>query len=226
MPAVAIVLPSQVGDPLDPRFLQPDQRGQRAVDESADGDHVEALFVGQDDLRLVGDRQVRLAGGDLLDRRRRVGGGLDRDVEAGVREVAELLRHVDPGVVGVRVEVERQRERCRSAAAGDVLALLAAGGEAERQGERRDGGRERGGSARVSSPAFYRQVTTRRSASAIRPKRREGDRGEDGDRGEQPRRFELGAVLEDQVPEAGVRRRPTRRRRRRSARRRRRSWRR
>ena len=99
-------------------------------------------------LGLVGDRQVRLAGGDQLDRRGGVGGGVDADVEAGFLEVAELLRHVDPGVVGVGVEVERQAERLALRRAR-VLGLLAAGGEAEREGEQRDGEGDRRDSGRL-----------------------------------------------------------------------------
>jgi hypothetical protein len=62
---------------------------------------------------------------------------VDRHVEPGFFEVAELLRHVDPGVVGIRVEVEREAERF--GLRGHVLALLAAGGEAQGEGEQGDG---------------------------------------------------------------------------------------
>ena len=61
----------EVGRLLDARVGQRDQRGQRPVDERRDGDHVEALVAGEHHLGLVGDRQVGLPGGDLLDRRRR-----------------------------------------------------------------------------------------------------------------------------------------------------------
>ena len=100
------------------------------VDEGGDRDHVEPLLARQRHLGLVGDREVRATGGDQLDRRGGVGGGVDADVEPGFLEVAELLRHVDAGVVGVGVEVERQAEGLALGAA--VLGLLAAGGEAAR----------------------------------------------------------------------------------------------
>ena len=47
------------------------------VDERGDGVDVEALFAGQQHLRLVGDRQVGASRGEQLERRRRIGGGLD-----------------------------------------------------------------------------------------------------------------------------------------------------
>ena len=56
---------------------------------------------------------------------------------ARLLEVAELLRHVDPGVVGVGVEVESEAERLRFAR--HVLALLPAGGKAEGGDEQGDG---------------------------------------------------------------------------------------
>jgi hypothetical protein len=110
--------------------------------------------VGEHHFGLVGDRQIGAAGGEQLDRRRGVGGGVDADVEPGFLEVAELLRHVDPGVVGVGVEVERQAERLRLA--GHVFALRAAGGEAEaerEQGERQGERADRGAPHRRSSIA-------------------------------------------------------------------------
>jgi len=74
---------------------------------------------------------------EVSGRRGGVGRGVDADVEAGFFEVAELLRHVDPGVVGVGVEVQRQAERLRRGAR--FLRLLAAGGESEGGGENREG---------------------------------------------------------------------------------------
>ena len=154
-------------------------------------------------LGLVGDREVGLAGGDQLDRRRRVGRRADADVEAGFLEVAELLRHVDPGVVGVGVEVERQAER---------LALRRSRPRSSRRRRRGRGrgpvGRRRGrppAIGRASSPAFYRQVTMRRSARATRPKRPIAIAERTSDRGEQPGGLQLGVVLEDQVAQARVR---------------------
>ena len=58
------------------------------MDERRDRDHRQALVAGEQDLGLVGDRQVGAPGRDLADRRRGVGGHLRLDVEAGLLEVA------------------------------------------------------------------------------------------------------------------------------------------
>ena len=202
MPAVATVLPLRSGDAFDPGLAEPDQRGQGPVDERRDRDHVEALFVGQRDLGLVGDRQVRLAGGDLLDRRRGVGGGVDADVEAGFLEVAELLRHVDPGVVGVGVEVERQAERLRFGAARPRTSRRRRRGRA-----RARAGRRRAAIAGIRGDFIPCVLSPSDDAPLGEGEQADQDqrhRREDGDRGEQPRDFQLGVVGEDQVAEAGA----------------------
>ena len=170
MPAVAIVLPRRSADALDPRLLQPDHRGQRPVDERRRRRPRRGPVRGRAAPRArrrspgrccpAATSLIGAAGSD---------GRLDRDVEAGFVEVAELLRHVDPGVVGVGVEVERQAER---------LALRRRHVLATSRRRRRGRGRGRAGRRRArspgcggaSSPAFYRQVTMRRSARASRPK--------------------------------------------------------
>ena len=122
----------EVGDVLDAGVAERDQRGERLLHERADRDHVEPLVAGEHHLGLVGDREVDPARRDLLDRRRRVGGHLGPHVEPRLLEVAALERRVDPGVVGVDVEVEREVE-----ALGLALALLgllpAAGGDGDRR---------------------------------------------------------------------------------------------
>ena len=156
-------LAGEVGRARDPRLGQRDQRGQRPRDEGGDRDHRQPLVAGEQDLGLVGDRQVGPPGGHLADRRRGVGGDLGLDLEPGLVEVAALERGVDPGVVGVDVEVERQGERLGVAVA--ALLLLAAPGDQRRreheQGDRRPRSRRESPSARAGS--------TRRAAARSAP---------------------------------------------------------
>ena len=70
---------------------------------------LEPLVARAQHLGLVGDGQVDAPGGDLLDRRGRVGRLADLHVQPGVVEVPARLRRVDARVVGVREEVEHQR---------------------------------------------------------------------------------------------------------------------
>ena len=160
-------LAAQVGGARDPGRGQRDQRGQRLVDDRGDRLDVEPLLAGEQHLGLVGDREVGAPRGDLLDRRRGIGGDLRLDVEPGALEVAVVERHVDPGVVGVDVEVEREVEVLRLGRAERLL-LLAAGGQARaRARERRAAATSSGrliGPPRRSASAS--QVTTRRSSSA------------------------------------------------------------
>ena len=55
---------------------QRDDRGQRALHERADRDELQALIAREQQLRLVGDRHVDLAGGEQLQRFGRFGGRL------------------------------------------------------------------------------------------------------------------------------------------------------
>src|SRR5206468_1900355 len=64
-----------------------DDRGQRLVDEGADGDHAQALVPRAEQLRLVGDREVNPPGRDVLDRRRRIRRLADLHLEPGLLEV-------------------------------------------------------------------------------------------------------------------------------------------
>ena len=195
MPAVATVLPSRSAGSLDARLGQRDQRGQRAVDEGRDGDDVEALVAREHDLGLVGDRQVDLSGRDLLDRCRGIGGHPRRDVKAGILEVAALERRVDPGVIGVDEEVEREVERLADAA--PVLLALAAGGR-ERQQAQASGSaaapRDRVGPS--SSFRFTRALAILPPGNppleqAYQGEQADRQRREDRHRGEQPRHQQL-----------------------------------
>ena len=144
IPAVAIVLPARSRGDSIPAVGQRDQRGQRLLDQRRDRDDVEPRVAGEQDLRLVGDREVGAAGGDLLDRRRGVRGHVRLDVEPGVLEVAAVERLVDPDVVGVDVEVEREVERLRlRRLAVARLLLLAAARDDHRDREDRERGAAR-----------------------------------------------------------------------------------
>ena len=110
-------LAAQVGDVCDPGLLGSEISEVSGCGTSAaDGGHRQALVAREHHLGLVGDRQVDLAGGHLLDRRRGIGGDLRLDVETGLLEVAALERREEAGVVGVDVEVERDGERLGPAA--------------------------------------------------------------------------------------------------------------
>ena len=134
---------------------------------------VGALVAGEQQLRLVGDGEVGLAGLQQLERRGRIGRRLERDVEPRPRERAGLLRRVEAGVVGVREVVEHARRngsvRAAPAGARAGLGLLAAGGEQEDGAASSSGSRRRGVMVlRVRCAASSR----RRGARAARRRRR------------------------------------------------------
>ena len=64
----------------------------------------------EEDLGLVGDAEGIPSRSDSLEHGRRIGRHLQRDREPGIGEVPAILGHVEPGVVGVRVPVERDRD--------------------------------------------------------------------------------------------------------------------
>ena len=107
----------EIGGGRDAGLRQRDQRGERPLHEGGDGGHREPLVAREQDLGLVGDREIGPAGGDLLDRRRRIGGNLRLHREAGPLEVAAVEGLVDPGVVRVDVEVQLQRHPAQAAPA-------------------------------------------------------------------------------------------------------------
>ena len=162
---MATVLPRGRRGSVDPRLGQRDQRGQRPRDQRAT-----ATTAGPGRGRAAPRARRRSRGR----RARRPPGGsaptgprdLGLDVEPGLVEVAAVERRVDPGVVGVDVEVERQGERLGVAVA--ALLLLAAAGD-----ERRGADDERGAATRVmpraAGPRARPTRRCRRSISARPP---------------------------------------------------------
>ena len=205
MPAVATVLPLRSATPLIPDFSEPDHRGQRPVDERRDGDHVEALLVGQQRPRARRRSPGRLAGGDQLQRRGRVGRGARCRRRARLPRSSRLLGHVDPGVVGVGVEVERQAQRLalRPSPSSDFSPQAARPSGECKEG---DGAGQAPGFGRASSPVFYRQVTTRRSSSVRQADQEQVAIPEStATDANMSRVFELGVVGEDQCPRPELR---------------------
>ena len=159
--------------------------------------------MGQHHLGLVGDRQVRAPGGDLLDRRRRFGGGVDR------RRRGRLLRSSRAsapcrsrrGRGWGRSRASARTARVRRVMSSDFSPQAARprprARSATASGDRLDSGR-------LHPLLFYRQVTTRRSARATRPNRTSAIAERTTTAANSPRRLELGVVAEDQVAEAGA----------------------
>src|SRR4051794_9757890 len=174
-------LATEVLDVLDARVLQPDHRRERSRDQGGDRLDRQALVLRQEDLGLIGDRQVDAAGGDLLDRGRGIGRRLRLDVEARVAEVPVVDRLEDSGVVGVDVEVERQAERLRRPGAGRLRLLPAARGDGRRADRKGHGGRSNALRTYLDHQASSFQwllvwagphQATRRSSTASSPNRR------------------------------------------------------
>ena len=144
-------------------------RGQRLLHERADGHELQALVAREQQLGLVGDREVDLAGRQQLERRGGIARRLDLDVEPGAAEGAVGLGRVDPRVVGVGEVVEHEPQALLGRRGGGLLAL-AAGGEQQRgegeQDERQTAGQRSGPSGRRRA-----QGTRRRSARARALKR-------------------------------------------------------
>src|SRR3954454_12747561 len=123
-------LPLQILGGGNLRLRQGDDRRERRADERADGNDMQSLRPRAQDLGLVRDGKVDAPGGDLLERRRGIGGLADLQVEAGLLEVARGLPGIDRRVVGVREVVEHQLERLLGRGPEHVD-LLAAVGEHE-----------------------------------------------------------------------------------------------
>jgi len=62
------------------------------------------------ELRLIGNGDVGLAGGDQLGRIVGVGRGDQLDIEAGIGEIAKTLRHIERRVIGIGEPVEQHHE--------------------------------------------------------------------------------------------------------------------
>ena len=100
----------EVGDLLHGTVGAHHQAVQRRRDQRADALQRQALVHLQVQLRLIGDRQIGLTGGDQLWRVGGVGGGDDFDLKPLVLEEALFLRDDDRGVVGVHEPVKDQRQ--------------------------------------------------------------------------------------------------------------------
>ncbi len=229
MPAVPTVLPSRsAAEPIPPSGSEISEvSGDPTTAPTASTSR--PLLRGEQHLGLVRDRQVRPSGGDLLDRRGGIGGHLRLDVEARLPEEAPVDRGVDPGVVGVHVPVEVERERLWVAGrAGRRVAVPAAGGQAQREHRRAPRAPPPGArvAIAVSCPCHPAAIPGDDLALDQRDQREEDDRHhrEQRDGGEHPGGQQAAGRDQDLVAEAGARARPTRRRPPRSPRRRSRSW--
>ena len=88
---------------------------------AAIGDDRHPLGAGQQDVGLVGDAEGVLPGADGLQHDRRVGRGVEVDLEPGGGEIAARLGEEEPGVVGVRDTSRARRSPARPRApAGDA----------------------------------------------------------------------------------------------------------
>ena len=129
----------EVGDRLDGPVGEHQQRVQRGRYQRRNPHQRQPLGHLQVKLRLVGDCEVRLAGGDQLGRVIGVGRRDELDLDPLIREVALLQRDEEGCVVGVDEPVEHQGElvgrdgrfgantaaaRHRVAATRSVLAIL------------------------------------------------------------------------------------------------------
>ena len=208
-------------------FLPPSHdRGQRALHERRrPRRRCSALVARQQQLGLVGDRQVGRPAASSFSGAAGSDGACESHVEPGPLEVAARLRRVDAGVVGVGEEVEHERRRLAACGARRSLLLLAAARASAQRGERAaarrgDGGVIAGSSVRSMGPGHERGARPARGAEE-----RDGERGEQHDGGVRARGLELRDGLQDQVAEPvararllGEARRRSRRRRRRSSR--------
>ena len=107
-----------------------DHRGERPLDERADPDHVLAAFARDAEVVDVDHRHVGAPGGEQLQRVGRGGRHADLEIDPVLAVEPEPLRRVDPGVHGVRLEVERERRPARV-----VAGVAAARGQREQRCE-------------------------------------------------------------------------------------------
>ena len=147
MPAVPTFLPSSCAGLADRVLAERDDRRQRRLHERADRDELGALGARQQQLGLVGDREVGPA-------RRPAASAAPTGPTAcaACTSSAACLnspvadRGVDAGVVGVGEVVEDEVDALGAAASPVGSFALAAGGEAEREQRGEHGGRRGGGS--------------------------------------------------------------------------------
>ena len=130
--------PSRSARRADRVAVASDHGRERAVDDRADADQVEAALAREREVVDVEDRELRPVAGEELRRvgRRRRLADVERD--AGVVVVAVGERRVDAGVHGVGLEIEHEGRLVRGARFSTVVA--AAGNR-----QRREDGRQRRG---------------------------------------------------------------------------------
>ncbi len=122
----------EVGGRHDVARFQHHDAVQRMLHERGDGNDWHLLRSRLEDIVVVGDPERIAAGADGLQHSRRVGGREYLDIEPGFREVAAIPRHVDAGVIRVRVPVQRERD-LRQVLRGHLPAWHG-GGPGEREG--------------------------------------------------------------------------------------------
>jgi hypothetical protein len=111
-----------------------DHRCQRALDDRHHADHVETMLARDRKVVDVQDRELNRSRLQQLGGVRRRRGLLDVEIGAGLLVVALMQRRVDPGVDGVRLEVENEGRSLGSAR----FSTASAG----RERGRADGGRQ------------------------------------------------------------------------------------
>ena len=119
----------EVGDLLDRTVGEHDQGVQRGRHERTDAGERQALVDLDVQLRLIGDRDVGLAGGDQFRRVVRIRRGDDLDVQTGIGEIAELVGNDDRRVIRIDKPVEHECELLGGRSRGRQR-------EAEQDGER------------------------------------------------------------------------------------------
>ena len=149
-------------------------------------DSLRALVAGEQQLGLVGDRDVGLARPPAsFSGAPGPTASAMLHVEPGLAELARGLRGVDAGVVGVGQVVEHQRDRWARGARPWSSLLLAAGGERSATADgaaAQDGAAERRVTGRGPFGGWAHGAS-RRSASASSGEERDGEHGEQDDDG-------------------------------------------
>ncbi len=167
---------SQVAGTLDGGIGEHHQRVERMLDEGRDGDNRDVLRAGVQHFGVIRDAEGVPTGANRLQHGRRVGRGVDLDIEPGLGEVAPVERHEDPGVVGVRVPVQGK---------GDGRWFLGVGECAGPEPAKGEPGGSRGGGS-DNRPARDRSRRERRSMRM----RRHGKQSSDSCAGITPVRFD------------------------------------
>jgi hypothetical protein len=106
-PGVGHRLAAEVGRPHDPRRLQDHDPQQRLLHQRRHRDDRHPRPRGQQTVGLVGDAEGVAPGADRLQDGRRVGRGVGVDRSPSSANQPRSRAQVEPGVVGVRVPVQR-----------------------------------------------------------------------------------------------------------------------